>query len=80
MGVKQHTSWPGTRMGKEPYLRRGLCMILLPGLNDLLPVLLKQAHRAMRRPYDRNMSGSMWVGTVENYYLERAQELAAIAP
>jgi hypothetical protein len=42
-------------------------MILLPGLNDLRPVLLKQAHGAIRRPYDRDMSRSMWVGTLENY-------------
>ena len=70
MGVILNTPWPGARMGKEPYLRRGLGMILLPGLNDLRAVLLKQARGTMRRPYDRNMSGSMWVGTLENYYYQ----------
>ncbi len=68
MGVIQHASRPSPRVSKEPYLRRGLCMIPLPGLDDLWPVLLEQPRRTMCRPDDRYVSRPVRVGALVNYH------------
>jgi len=66
MGVKQHASRPSPRVSQESYLRRGLCMIPLPCLDDLRPVFLEQPRGTMRRPDNRDVPRPVGVRTFVN--------------